>query len=108
MAARVRSYYGDPCQVYHGVTQGDSLSPQIFNVVVDAIILHYSRLVANNKAVPNGFVHALTDKSPFFYAEDGLVASTNIMWLQWSFNMMIIIFEQIGLCTNVPKTVVMV
>ena len=46
MAARDSGYYGDPFQGSRGVTQGDPLSPRIFNVIVDAIVCHWIRLVA--------------------------------------------------------------
>ena len=33
-------YFGCMIKWYRGVTQGDPLSPTIFNVVVDAVIRH--------------------------------------------------------------------
>ena len=41
MVARAGSYYGTAFQVARGVTQGDLLSPTIFNVVVDAVVRHW-------------------------------------------------------------------
>ena len=41
MVARVGSYYGTTFQGAHGVTQGDPLSPTIFNVVAAAVARHY-------------------------------------------------------------------
>ena len=40
VAAKAGGRYGSVFQIHHGVTQGEPLSPTIFNVVVDAIIRH--------------------------------------------------------------------
>ena len=41
MVARVGGYYGETFTGDQGVTQGDPLSPTIFNVVVDAVVRHW-------------------------------------------------------------------
>ena len=41
MVARAVSYYGKGFKGWGGVTQGDPLSPTIFNVVVDAVVRHW-------------------------------------------------------------------
>ena len=46
MAARASGYFGIPFKVYHGVTQGDTPSPTIFNVVVYAIICYLVMVLA--------------------------------------------------------------
>ena len=38
MVARAGGYYRTAFQGAHGVTQGDPLSPTIFNVVVDVVV----------------------------------------------------------------------
>ena len=40
MAARAGGYYGTAFKGARGLTQGDPLSPTIFNVVVDAVVRH--------------------------------------------------------------------
>jgi hypothetical protein len=39
-----------------------------------------------------------------FYVDDGLIASQDPVWLQESFNILIGLFERIGLFTNANKT----
>ena len=44
MAARAGGYYRTVFKGERGVTQGDPLSPTIFNVVVDAVVCHWVTL----------------------------------------------------------------
>ena len=41
MVARAGGYYGTGFKGARGVTQGNPLSPTIFNVVVDAVVCHW-------------------------------------------------------------------
>ena len=41
MVARAGGYYGATFKGSRGVTQGDPLSPTIFNGVVDAVVRHW-------------------------------------------------------------------
>ena len=41
MVERVGGYYGADFKGDKGVTQGNSLSPTIFNVVVNAVVRHW-------------------------------------------------------------------
>ena len=50
----------------------------------------------------------LTVKVELFYANDGMVASTDPGWLQLAFDMLTGIFDRAGLRMNVRKTVGMV
>ena len=44
MVARAGGYYGKGFKGGRGMTQGDPLSPTIFNVVVDAVVCHWATL----------------------------------------------------------------
>ena len=46
-------------------------------------------------------------QAALFYADDGMVASSDPCWLQWAFNALVSLFKRVGLCTNVGKTVSM-
>ena len=46
MVEKSGGYFRLSFKVYRGVTQGDPLSPTIFNMVVDAVIWHWMAVVA--------------------------------------------------------------
>ena len=50
----------------------------------------------------------MAEKAEFFSTNDGLIASTNPVWLQWGFVVLIGLFEQFGLRNYVSKMVAMV
>ena len=43
--AKAGGNYGPSFQSHHEVTQGETLSPTIFNVVIDAVIQHWVKVV---------------------------------------------------------------
>ena len=47
-------------------------------------------------------------QAALFYANDGMVASSDPGWLQGAFNVLVGLFDRVGLRTNVRKTVGMV
>ena len=49
MVARAGGYYGELFRGERGVIQGDAMSSTIFNVVVDAVVLHGEYLVAEQE-----------------------------------------------------------
>ena len=51
MVAKIGGYFAPPFKGYLGVTQGDPLSPTVFNVVVDALIRHWVTVLAPTEAV---------------------------------------------------------
>ena len=44
-------------------------------------------------------------QAELFYADDGMVASSNPRWLQWSFTTLVQLFDRVGLKMNTGKTV---
>ena len=49
-----------------------------------------------------------THQAPLFYADNGMVASSDPRWLRWAFDTLVSLFERMGLRTNVGKKVSMV
>ena len=79
MAARAGGYYGKAFKGARGVTQGDPLSPTIFNVVVEAVVRHWLEGLQNatkEKGATGREVHF----SAVFYADDGMVGASDPAW----------------------------
>ena len=55
MVSRTESYYGTQLMGHQRVTQWDTISPTIFNMVFDVVINYWVTLVARDEAGPYGF-----------------------------------------------------
>ena len=77
MAARAGGYYGTAFKGARGVTQGDPMSPTIFNVVVDAVVMHWiDRLVAET-AKKGDTGRERRHQLAVLYTDDGMVVSSD-------------------------------
>ena len=77
MGAKASGYSGDTFKGYRGVTQGDPLSPTIFNVIVDAVLCHLVTVVAGEEEDPDGFGRAAGCIVKFLYADNRLLDYTS-------------------------------
>ena len=105
MVVRTCGYYRTAFQGYRGVTQGDLLSPTIFNVVVDAVVRHLVTGVTAEAEAWRELRKEGRHQAALFYADNGMVASSDPGWLQGAFNTLVGLFDRVGLRTNVRKTV---
>jgi Reverse transcriptase (RNA-dependent DNA polymerase) len=85
-------YYGRLIKSELGVTQGDPLSPVVFNIAVDAVVRHL------RTSFPPGTLWGL------FYADDGWLASHNPTILQSALDLATDLFQRLGLRMNATKT----
>ena len=108
MVDKAGGYFGFPSKGYRGVMQDDYLYPTIFNVVLDAIICHWVMVVTPIEAGMGGLGITIIDLAAYFYANDGLVASTQPERLQRVFDVLTGIFYCVVLRKNTAKTVDMV
>jgi hypothetical protein len=97
VVARQAGFFGVPFPATRGLTQGAIQSPTIFNIVTDAIVRHWLMLVDINGMDAREWL-------ALFYADDGLAAARDPEWLKKAMNVLIGLFEQVGLQTNVTKT----
>ena len=108
MVARAGGYHGTAFKGDCGVMQGDPLSPTIFNVVVDVVVMHWAMVMLEGAEDRGERGQAGRHKNTLFYADDGMVASLDPRWLQGEFSTLVGLFDRVGLWTYVGKTVGMV
>ena len=108
MVARAGGYYREAFKGSQGVMQGDPLSPTIFNVVVDAVVCHWVKMALAEAEKRGERGNEGRNQAALFYADDGMVASSDPCWIQWAFDTVVSLFESVGLRTNFGKTVSMV
>ena len=108
MVARAGGYYGTAFKGEIGVTQGDPMSPTKFNVVVEAVIRHWVMGVIADAEAQGDLGKEGRNQAALFYADDGMVASSDPRWLQGAFNTLVSLFDRVCLRKNVGKTVGMV
>ena len=77
MVARVGGYYGKYFKWERGVTQGDPLSPTIFNVVVDTVVRHWVDGLVDEAEEKGETGQEGRHQSAVFYADDGMVVSSD-------------------------------
>ena len=108
MVSRVAVYYRTAFVGERGVTQGDPLSPTIFNVVVDAVVRNWVTGMVEAAEAKGETGREGRHQLELFYADDGMVVSSDPAWIQGPFTALVAIFDRVGLTTNVGKTVSMV
>ena len=108
MVCRAGGCYGKPFQSHRGVTQGGPFSPRIFNVMVDAVVREWLRQVLGEDAARSGVGEEIRNFLVAFYADDGLIQARCPERLQAAFDILIGLFERVGLVTNTRKTKAMV
>ena len=64
--------------------------------------------MVENEARADGFWYTAADKMTLFYAYYSLIDSTNMVWLQWVFDIPIGLFEWFGIIINMENMVTMV
>ena len=85
------------------MTQGDLLSPTIFNVVVDAVIRHWVTGVIAEAEARGDLGKEGRHQAALFYANNNMVASSDPGWIQGAFNTLLGLFDKVGLQTNLGK-----
>jgi hypothetical protein len=109
VVAKQSGYYGEPFEATRGVTQGDIISPTIFNIVSDAVVRYWLSTVSMDIEVPvSGVGDGGREHSALFYADDGEVSSRDPAWLQGAIDVLAELFGRVGLKTNTDKTEVMI
>jgi hypothetical protein len=100
VVARQQNFYGNAFPSNRGTTQGDIISPTIFNIVTDAIVRTWFQQLE---------LEGIADViRATFYADDGHIYSTNATALQRATDILVDLFTRMGLKTNAMKTKAMI
>jgi hypothetical protein len=86
-----------------GVTQGGLFSCNEFNIMIDSVFCHWLTKVVPFNA-EDGLGRTVEDMLTLFYADDGLLSAKDKEWLLKALNLLVSLFERIGLKTNDSKT----
>ena len=108
MVARAGGYYGEAFTGARGVTQGDPPPPTIFNVVVYSVMRHWVSVIVEGVKERGKRGKEGRHQNALFYADDGMVASLDLLWIQGEFITLVGLFDRVSLRTNVGKTAGMV
>ena len=108
MVASAGGYYWEAFTGAQGVTQGDLLSPTIFNTVIDTVVRHWVSVMLEGAEERGELGQEGRHHNSLFYADYGVVASPYPGWLQGYFSSLVGLFGRVGLHTNVCKIVDMV
>ena len=76
-------------------------------MVVDEVVRHWVTLEVEEAEKRGDMGKEGRHQAALFYADNGVVASSDPRWLQWAFNALVGLFERVGLRNNVGKTVSM-
>ena len=96
LVCRAAGYYVCPFKSERGVTQGGPLSSTIFNLMVGAIVREW---IFQMEAA--GFDTAdISLVAVVFYVDDGLIAARNATLLQDVFDLLMDLFDRVGLVAN--------
>ena len=88
--------------------QGHPLSPTIFNVVVDAVVQYWVEDMVERAGGQDRCGREGRHKNALFYADDGMLASSDPRWLQGAFSTLVGMYDPEDLRKNFGKTVGMV
>ena len=77
-------------------------------MVVDAVVRNWVHRVVKKAEAQGDTGQAGRHQAALFYADNGMVASSDPAWLQGAFNALVGLFDRVGLRKNVGKTVSMV
>ena len=77
-------------------------------MVVDAVVRHWVQGVVEESEARGELGQERRHQVALFYADNGMVALLDPVWLQGTFNTLAGLFDRVGLQTNIGKTVGMV
>ncbi len=100
---RTKGNYGQPFKAGRGVTQGGPLSAKMFNIVVNAVVREWMRLMCAMIDNTDGNL-AKCIVFEVFYVDNSYIASHDAEFLKEALGILVKTFKCISLATNTKKT----
>jgi hypothetical protein len=105
MVCRASINYGTPFQAGRGVTHGGPLFAKLFKVLVDAITQGWLQELREGSVLePDKIDRLMATFFAIFYVNDAYLESHKWNFLQRALNVIVGLFDHVGLKTNVQKT----
>ena len=106
---QAKGHYGSIFRAGRGITQGGPLSARLFNILVDAVVREWMRVMRMT-------IHCEDDKKQalmatlfaIFYVDDTYIAAKDPAFLQHTLDILVETFQQVGPDNNTKKTVAMI
>ena len=76
-------------------------------MVVDVVVHHWLTIAVQEAERRGERGREGQHQAALFYADDGMLASSDPQWLQWAFTQLVGLFDRVWLKTNCNKTVSM-
>ena len=109
MVCRASGNYGQPFKAGRGVTQGGPLSAKLFNILVDAVAREWFRQLREEGDYEEAELDDLMSTFfAIFYVNDAYLALWDADFLQRALDIVVGLFEWVGLQTNTQKMQAMI
>ena len=96
--------YGTPFKAGRGVTQGSPLLAKLFKIMVNMVVREWLWILRNGLELEGEeLVEMMETLFAIFYVNNAYVALQDPVFLQWVIDMLVKVFEPVGLVTNVKK-----
>ena len=90
--------------IQYAVTQGNPLSPTLYNIIVDAVVRETIQEICGPQEDQHGFWWSMGEHKVCFYTDDGRITGRDTIWVQEALKTMVRMFERFILQTNLNKT----
>ena len=90
------------------MTQGYPVSLTRFNMIVDAVVRATLQDICGPQEAQHGFGWSAGEHTIYFYADNGQISGKDLIWEQAALTKMVIMFERVGLHTDLNKTKAMI
>ena len=101
---KVRRFLGKAFGTRRGVTQGDYVSPMIFNIVVDAVMRVVLVVVCGTHEVQHSMGWAEGEQDRVFYANDRRISGGDKIWVKDALMVTVEMLRRVGPDTNMENT----